>query len=123
MQFLAERLHAFDWKMKVLRQFLAGALLTAPLQQACRHCIQADGTQGIVADSQPALFSHRNVGAPRQAIVAGGGLAIGCIHECFCECAWEISFNRVPGVTTSYSLPSCCITCLISEGPIDHVSM
>src|SRR5437763_939602 len=123
MQLLAEGLYAFDWKMKVLRQFLTGALLTALLQQACRYCIQSNGSQRIVADSPPALFSHRNVGTPRQAIAVGAGLAIDCIHECFCECAWAISFKSVPGVTTSYSLPSCCITCLISEGPMDHVRM
>src|SRR5689334_11400016 len=108
MQLLAERLHAIDWKMKILRQFLAGALLTASRQQACCHCIHADGTQGIVADSQPALFSHRNVGTSRQTIAVGVGLAIGCVHGCFCECAWAISCKSVPGVTTSYSLPSCC---------------
>src|SRR5271157_2093592 len=29
-------------------------------------------------------------------------------------------FNKLPGVTTAYALPSCCTTCLRSEGVIVH---
>src|SRR6266700_3724032 len=39
------------------------------------------------------------------------------------EKRYAIISNNLPGVTTSYSFPSCCTTCLRSEGVIVHAIM
>src|SRR5258708_39788183 len=39
------------------------------------------------------------------------------------EKADALSVNSFPGVTTSYSLPSCCIICFRSEGVTDQATM
>src|SRR5712691_1762853 len=96
------------WQLDVLYQFLTGALLLAQQQQTCRNVTESHDAQRVIAYSQIVYNAH--IASPT---IAAGGKRWYFPHGVAATMA-----TNAPGVTASYSLPSCCITCLRSVGVI-----